>query len=258
MLIDSILTNYHAFMQCESPESLPVVECGSLPQQRYHLRGQSSIHCIAISIIPKRIPQNETPSTETPSNETPSTETPDSTSETPSPSSQAADSSFEVIAAGSFPFLCFYEISRDSPTRSVGSLAVSVARSLYGAVRSLAGWGWNQAETEKRETIPKTKPVRTSFELADHKREGARIWGSPAGRFVAVSDGLNRVELVDVAAGEVLKMWKGWKPGVSLRNRYRNVQCFWASMEVSAKGGPKKVPILGIFISFGKPRGWSS
>ena len=135
---------------------------------------------------------------------------------------------------------------------------MSVARSLYGAVRSLAGWGWNQAETEKRETIPKTKPVRTSFELADHKREGARIWGSPAGRFIAVSDGLNRVELVDVAAGEVLKMWKGWKRGVSLRTRYRNVQCFWASMEVSAKGGPKKVPILGIFISFGKPRGWSS
>lgn len=132
---------------------------------------------------------------------------------------------------------------------------MSVARSLYGAVRSLAGWGWNQAETEKRETIPKTKPVRTSFELADPKREGARIWGSPAGRFVAVSDGLNRVELVDVAAGEVLKMWKGWKPGVSLRNRYRNVQCFWASMEVSAKGGPKKVPILGIFISFEKTAG---
>ena len=176
-------------------------------------------------------------------------------SETPSPSSQPADSSFEVIAAGSFPFLCFYEISRDSPNRSVGSLAVSVAKSLYGAVRSLAGWGWSQAETEKRETIPRPKPVRTSFELADHKREGVRIWASPSGRFVAVSDGLNRVELADVAAGEVLKMWKGWKPGVSLRNRYRNVECFWSSMEVSAKGAPKKVPILGIFISFVKTAG---
>ena len=196
MLIDSILTNYHAFMQCESPESLPVVECGSLPQQRYHLRGQSSIKRIAISIIPKRIPQNETPSNETPS----MSETPDSMSETPSPSSQTADSSFEVIAAGSFPFLCFYEISRDSPNRSVGSLAVSVAKSLYGAVRSLAGWGWNQAETEKRETIPTAKPVRTSFELADHKREGTQIWGSPSGRFIAVSDGLNRVVLVEIYA----------------------------------------------------------
>ena len=87
------------------------------------------------------------------------------------------------------PILCFYEISRDSPNRSVGSLAVSVAKSLYGAVRSLAGWGWNQAETEKRETIPTAKPVRTSFELADHKREGTQIWGSPSGRFIAVSDG---------------------------------------------------------------------
>ena len=248
MLIDSILTNYHAFMQCESPESLPVVECGSLPQQRYHLRGQSSIKRIAISIIPKRIPQNETPSNETPS----MSETPDSMSETPSPSSQTADSSFEVIAAGSFPFLCFYEISRDSPNRSVGSLAVSVAKSIYGAVRSLAGWGWNQAETEKRETIPTAKPVRTSFELADHKREGPQIWGSPSGRFIAVSDGLNRVVLVEISTGEVLKMWKGWKPGVSLRNRYRNVQCFWSSMEVSTQGAPKKVPILGIFISFFK------
>lgn len=209
-MIDSILTNYHAFMQCDTPDSLPVVECGSLPQQRYHLLGQSSIKRIAISVIPKRIPPNETPPNETSSNETPISPTPESSLETPSSPSQSADSSFEVIAAGSFPFLCFYEISRDSPNRSVGSLAVSVAKSLYGAVRSLAGWGWNQAETEKRETIPKAKNVRNSLEIADRKREGTQIWGSPSGRFILVSDGLNRVVLVEVETGEVLKMWKGW------------------------------------------------
>ena len=261
MLIDSILTNYHAFMQCESPESLPIVECSSLPQQRYHLLGQSSIRRIAICVIPKRLPPAETPSIETPSTETPTppppppvetSQEPPSTSSSSSSSSSSsdADSSFEVVAAGCFPFLCFYEISRDSPSRSVGSLAVSVARSLYGAVRSLAGWGWNQAESEKRETLPRAKSVRTSFELADSKREGAGIWASPAGRFVAVADGLNRVVLADVSTGEVLKMWKGWKPGVSLRNRYRKVQCFWTSMGVSSHGARVDVPILGIFISW--------
>ena len=111
---------------------------------------------------------------------------------------------------GSYPFLCFYEISRDSPNISVGSIAVTVAKSLYGAVRSLAGWGWSRAEAEQATPLPKTKGVHKSQEVLDNKRSGIQIWGSPSGRYVIVSDSLSRLALVEVETGEILYLWKGY------------------------------------------------
>mgnify|MGYP006954141375 CR=1 FL=1 len=43
-----IEANRHAYIQCSSTASLPSVECGTMPQQRYRLVGQRSITCFAI------------------------------------------------------------------------------------------------------------------------------------------------------------------------------------------------------------------
>lgn len=105
---------------------IPSIECGTIAQQRYRLSGQNRICQISVSDVDSIKPRN-----------------PDDrmTSSDESPAEVITDSrAFEVIAIGSNPFLCFYEISRDSVTAKVGSIAFSVAKSLYGAVKSLAGY----------------------------------------------------------------------------------------------------------------------
>ena len=107
-----IEANRHAYIQCSSTASLPSVECGTMPQQRYRLVGQRSITCFAIV-------------------------------SRPSPPSDASatvrlQSCYTVIAAGSSPCICTYEINKDKNKTSIGTKAVSVAVSLYGAMKSLA------------------------------------------------------------------------------------------------------------------------
>lgn len=43
-LESSVDTNIHAFISCKDVENLQKVECGSIPQQRYQLSCQKSIH----------------------------------------------------------------------------------------------------------------------------------------------------------------------------------------------------------------------
>ena len=113
-------------MECTDLQNLQSVECGSIPQQRYKLSGQKIIQRISLSAIATPTTRIKITSSET------STSTPDSPS-VPEPTS------FEVLAIGSQPILCTYQISRDSSGLSVGAIAVSMAKSIYGAVRNLAG-----------------------------------------------------------------------------------------------------------------------
>ena len=125
-------------MECTDLQNLQNVECGSIPQQRYILSGQKVIQRICLSVVPT--PTNRIKITSSETSET--SETPEVSSNTPdSPDSPSVSepTSFEVLAIGSHPLLCTYQISRDTSGLSVGALAVSMAKSIYGAVRNLAG-----------------------------------------------------------------------------------------------------------------------
>lgn len=125
-LLDSIASNYHAYINCSSISSLPSVECSTLSQLRYRLHGQSQILRISISAVSALKPVNLDERF---------------TSSDESPAEILTDSNlFEVLSVGSNPFLCFYQISRDTNAAVTSSRAFSVAKSLYGAVRSLAGF----------------------------------------------------------------------------------------------------------------------
>ena len=119
-------------MECTDLQNLQSVECGSIPQQRYKLSGQKVIQRISLSVIATLTNRIKITSSETSETSDTSTSTPDSPS-VPEPTS------FEVLAIGSQPLLCTYQISRDSSGLSVGAIAVSMAKSIYGAVRNLAG-----------------------------------------------------------------------------------------------------------------------
>lgn len=126
-LESSVDTNIHAYISCKDVESLQKVECGSIPQQRYQLSGQKSIHQISITLTDK-------------TNRCPSKESGSSHPTDPSPdSSEQSSESFLVVGVGVQPPICSYEISQDTHGLSVGTIAASMARSIVGAVRSLAG-----------------------------------------------------------------------------------------------------------------------
>ena len=126
-LESSVDTNIHAYISCKDVESLQKVECGSIPQQRYQLSGQKSIHQISITLTDKT---NHYSSTE------PETSVSAGAS---SDSAKESSESFLVVAAGMQPPICSYEISQDTKGLSVGTIAASMAKSIVGAVRSLAG-----------------------------------------------------------------------------------------------------------------------
>ena len=175
-LLDSISSNYHAYINCSSVSSIPSIECATISQQRYRLHGQSQILHISISAVSALKPVNLDERF---------------TSSDESPAEILTDSNiFEVLSVGSNPFLCFYQISRDSNTAITSSRAFSVAKSLYGAVRSLAGfffggsficrWSWNQAEKEATEHVPQARKVYKSQKLVDNPRKSISIrWKSP-------------------------------------------------------------------------------
>ena len=126
-LESSVDTNIHAYISCKDVESLQKVECGSIPQQRYQLSGQKSIHQISITLTDKT---NHCSSTESETSHS---------AESISDSAKESSESFLVVAAGIQPPICSYEISQDTKGLSVGTIAASMAKSIVGAVRSLAG-----------------------------------------------------------------------------------------------------------------------
>ena len=108
-------------------ENLQKVECGSIPQQRYQLSCQKSIHQISITLTDKTNPSSSTESERSRS------------TESSSESAKDSEESFLVVAAGMQPPICIYVISQDTKGLSVGTIAASMAKSIVGAVRSLAG-----------------------------------------------------------------------------------------------------------------------
>lgn len=177
-MIDS---NRHAYIQCASTEPLPLIECGTIPQQRFRLIGQKSISHFSVC---------------------------------PSPST-----SHTIVAVGAHPCICTYLVTSQLSPPSLGSKAVSVAASLYGAVKSLASyplshaltssWGWNRAE-EHQTPLPRAATVYSDFAVQDAARRCERVWTSPDGRYCVVSDALHRVVLLDLRSLVVLNLWKGW------------------------------------------------
>lgn len=202
-LLDSVNANYHAYINCPSVSSIPSIECGSLPQQRYRLHSQGQIYQVAVSAVDsiKPITFDER-----------------FTSSDESPAEVLTDNKvFEVLSVGSNPFLCFYQISRESGESTTPSVAFSVAKSLYGAVRSLAGylyqrsfihrWSWNQAERESAVHVPQARKVYRSQKIVDSPRKAVAIW--TRGKYGVIADQLSRVLLIDIEQGLVLKVWKG-------------------------------------------------
>ena len=126
-LESSVDTNIHAFISCKDVENLQKVECGSIPQQRYQLSCQKSIHQISITLTDKMNPSSSTESERSCS------------TESSSESAKDSEESFLVVAAGMQPPICSYVISQDTKGLSVGTIAASMAKSIVGAVRSLAG-----------------------------------------------------------------------------------------------------------------------
>ena len=98
------------------------MECGSIPQQRYQLSGQKSIHQISITLTDKHRSSKEL-----------------ETNHSNSDSAQESSESFLVVGVGLQPPVCSYEITQDTRGLSVGTIAASMAKSIVGAVRSLAG-----------------------------------------------------------------------------------------------------------------------
>ena len=126
----SIDENAHAYIQWKAPSALPSIVCGSIPQQRYSLQGQRVIHQISIREIQSSFQPLETSPHRRNSTDSQSSSSPSFTTET----------SFEILAVGGQPVLCSYILSRESVGERAGVLAVSVAKSIYGAVKSLAGY----------------------------------------------------------------------------------------------------------------------
>ncbi|KAK8818627.1 hypothetical protein WA538_003938, partial [Blastocystis sp. DL] len=224
-LESSVDTNIHAFISCKDVENLQKVECGSIPQQRYQLSCQKSIHQISITLTDKTNPSSSTESERSRS------------TESSSESAKDLEESFLVVAAGMQPPICSYVISQDTKGLSVGTIAASMAKSIVGAVRSLAGWGWGRQTTEPEIPIPESRTVRSNFEVIDSKRESIRVWTCPSGRYTVISDSLSRVLCVDLYQGLVIHLWKG----------YRDVQCVWTQTSVMVKGKEIELPLLLLF-----------
>ena len=128
-ITDIINSNNQSYLNSSSVQTLPSIECGSILQQRYQLHGHNTIKQIAITTV-------------TSAKSILSDERVTSSDESPAESfSTNSTNVFEVIAVGFKPFLCFYEIPRDFETTTTSSsLTYSVAKSIYGAVKSLAGY----------------------------------------------------------------------------------------------------------------------
>ena len=111
-LQNMINDNRHAYIQCSSTDTLPLIECGTISQQRFRLIGQKSIS--HFSIYPVHNPSSS------------------------SSSVPISPATYTIVAAGTSPCICTYNITCKPSPPSIGSKAVSVAVSLYGAVKSLA------------------------------------------------------------------------------------------------------------------------
>ncbi|XP_026211404.1 rab3 GTPase-activating protein non-catalytic subunit [Anabas testudineus] len=125
----------------------------------------------------------------------------------------------QYVTVGGGPYTGFYYAVEGSSQPLLSHVALAVASKLTSALFSAAsGWlGWNRNKNEE-EAIQKQKPkvepatpLGIRFGLPDSRRHGESICLSPCNTLAGVTDDFGRVTLLDLARGNAIRMWKGYR-----------------------------------------------
>lgn len=137
---------------------------------------------------------------------------------------------------GKYPFLSFYQESRDSSSHSYGEM--------IGSIFSL----WKKPQPSQFQLTEMAKPLVRS--LFDKDRQATSIVSSPDKRLAAITDDFGRVLLIDVTNCLVVRIWKG----------YRSAQCGW--IEVKKDSEKRDSPYASLLVIYAPKRGllevWSA
>lgn len=166
---------------------------------------------------------------------------------------EAALPAARFIACGKSPTLALFVLQEEGRPLSTLAVASSVATKLTSAVFGMAkGWLGSardsgsssnlslQQPQQQQQELPATALVKEA-EFDDPTRHAHTVSVDPSGRLAAVTDGLGRVLLVDLAE-QPLRVVRWWKS-------YRNAQVAWLQSEspATATATPQRVLFLVIY-----------
>ncbi|XP_067624272.1 rab3 GTPase-activating protein non-catalytic subunit isoform X2 [Eurosta solidaginis] len=151
-----------------------------------------------------------------------------------------------IVGVGAEPYIGFYYAEEGYRTTTLSDVAKGVIDLTY---RSVFGKLFGQPEKQDEQesvTTPKPKEslMRTRCRFYDGKRDGYTIVLAPNGRLAAVTDSLDRVVLVDMQRGIVLRVWKG----------YRDTQCAFVPVKERSLKGVKTQHRKALFLVIYAPR----
>ncbi|XP_020714261.1 rab3 GTPase-activating protein regulatory subunit [Ceratitis capitata] len=148
-----------------------------------------------------------------------------------------------VVGVGAEPYIGFYYAEEGYRTTSLGEVAKGVIDMTYRSV-----WGKLFGQPERQEepapNPSKESKMRTRCQFHDGKRDGYTIVLSPNGKLAVVTDNLDRVVLVDVQRGILLRVWKG----------YRDAQCAFVPIKERSLKGIKTEHRKALFLIIYAPR----
>uniref|UniRef100_A0A034VHQ1 Rab3 GTPase-activating protein regulatory subunit n=1 Tax=Bactrocera dorsalis TaxID=27457 RepID=A0A034VHQ1_BACDO len=148
-----------------------------------------------------------------------------------------------VVGVGAEPYLGFYYAEEGYRTTTLGEVAKGVLDLTY---RSVWGKLFGQPEkpTDSSATHAQESMMRTRCRFHDGKRDGYTIALAPNGQLAAVTDNLDRVVLVDLRRGVLLRVWKG----------YRDAQCAFVPVKERSLKGVKTQHRKALFLVIYAPR----
>ncbi|XP_053961505.1 rab3 GTPase-activating protein non-catalytic subunit [Anastrepha ludens] len=148
-----------------------------------------------------------------------------------------------VVGVGAEPYMGFYYAEEGYRTTTLGDVAKGVIDLTYRSV-----WGKLFGQPEKKEepepTPAKESMMRSRCRFYDGKRDGYTIAIAPNGRLAAVTDNLDRVVLVDLQRGIMLRIWKG----------YRDAQCAFVPVKERSLKGVQTQHRKALFLVIYAPR----
>lgn len=148
-----------------------------------------------------------------------------------------------VVGVGAEPYIGFYYAEEGYRTTTLGEVAKGVIDLTYRSV-----WGKLFGQPEKpvdsAATHAQESMLRTRCRFHDGKRDGYTIALAPNGQLAAVTDNLDRVVLVDLRRGVLLRVWKG----------YRDAQCAFVPVKERSLKGVKTQHRKALFLVIYAPR----
>uniref|UniRef100_A0A0A1WZV5 Rab3 GTPase-activating protein regulatory subunit n=1 Tax=Zeugodacus cucurbitae TaxID=28588 RepID=A0A0A1WZV5_ZEUCU len=148
-----------------------------------------------------------------------------------------------VVGVGAEPYIGFYYAEEGYRTTTLGEVARGVIDLTYRSV-----WGKLFGQPEKSNDAAATPAqeslMRTRSKFYDGKRDGYTIALAPNGQLAAVTDNLDRVVLVDLQRGVLLRVWKG----------YRDAQCAFVPVKERSLKGVKTEHRKALFLVIYAPR----